>query len=67
MPTAQLKAMAKEAGVTMKEAEKCWDDARALADKVYKDKEKNGEYWGYVTIRTKMCLGIEHKPKGKKK
>ena len=59
MRTAQLKAYAKEAGKTIKEAEACWEKAKEKADKKFKMKDEH--YWAYVSISTRWCLGIEQK------
>jgi len=57
MPAAVLKKYAEQSGKTIEEAEECWNKSKERANKKYKD--KNDEYWAYVNILTKMCLGIK--------
>ncbi len=66
MPTALLKAYAKEARVSIEVAEKCWDKAKNSADNIYSNKEKDGKYWAMVNTSTRMCLHLPKHPPAKK-
>jgi hypothetical protein len=59
MPTSLLKAYAKESKKTIEEVEKCWDKSKHQADAVFKDKEKDGNYWAFVNAETRKCLGLK--------
>ena len=67
MPTKQLETWAKEAGVTIDVAEKCWENAKKQADHAYPKGEEDEHYWAYVNIRTRECLGLNKNNKTKKK
>ena len=58
MPTTLLKTYAKESGKSIEEAEKCWDKSKKQADHVFKDQEKDGQYWAFVNLHTRKCLGL---------
>lgn len=56
MPTTELKKLADEYGVSIKEAEECWNKAKSQANQVYKNDDKDPDYWGFVVNKTKLCL-----------
>lgn len=56
MPAHALASMAKEAGVSMKKAEKYWDEAKAQAAQKFKGK-KTERFWRYVMGIVKKRLG----------
>ena len=62
MPSQTLKNYAKKSGKSIKTVEKAWEDCKKFADKKFKDKEKDGEYWKLVNGCTKHKLGIDTKP-----
>jgi hypothetical protein len=70
MPSAVIKAYARESGKTVEQAEACWEKAKKKADAgLFKDKPKNGAYWGYVNNETRRCLNLpvsSSKPAAKK-
>lgn len=60
MPTPVLKVWAKEAGISIGEAEKCWNEAKEKANKKFGDEKKDSNaYWAYVNTVARIC--IDHK------
>lgn len=70
MPSSVIRAYARESGKTVVQAEACWEKAKKKADAgMFKDKPKNGAYWGYVNNETRRCLNLpvsSKKPAAKK-
>lgn len=71
MPSTVIRAYARESGKTIEQAEACWEKAKKKADAgLFKDKPKNGAYWGYVNNETRRCLNLpvssSSKPAAKK-
>lgn len=61
MPTEQLKTWAKESNKSLSEAEKCWNQAKKQADKMFPKGENDPGYWRFVNFRTRYCLDLEQK------
>mgnify|MGYP000883479196 CR=1 FL=1 len=59
MPTKTLRLWAKEAGVSIKKAEKYWADCKEEAKEYFK--ETDSEYWAYVNTCTRGKLGLLNK------
>ena len=58
MPSKVLESYAKKSGKSLQTVEKKWDECKVAADKKFKDKEKDGAYWGFVNNCTKNKLGL---------
>lgn len=65
MPTKQLKTWAKEAGITLADAEECWSKAKKQAAHAFPKAEEDSKYWSFVNIKTREC--IKEKAKNKPK
>jgi len=57
MPSNLVKSMAKKAGVSVKEAEKAWDESVEQANKKFK--KHDGRFWAYVNKTAQKKLNIE--------
>jgi len=64
MSVVALKNLAKKHGISMKKAEKKWDEAKAIVSKEYS--EDDPKYWGTVMNITKSKIKKHSKKKSKK-
>lgn len=64
MPVAALKNIAKKHGISLKKAEKKWDEAKSIVSKEYS--EDSPAYWGTVMKITKNKIKKHSKKKSKK-
>jgi len=61
MPTKVLESWAKEAGVSIKIAERYWNQCKIEAKTHFEEESEN--YWAYVNTCTRGKLGLLHKKK----
>lgn len=58
MPSSSLKALAKQAGMKLSDAEKRWNKAKQIVSKEYDYTYNDPEYWALVTTITKRMIGF---------
>lgn len=64
MPTSSIKSLAKRAKVSVKAADKKWEEAKAIVDKEYPNVEKGSDqYYQLVMAITESMLGLRKKKK----
>lgn len=60
MPAALVATLAKEKGISQKEAEKRWDNAKKITQEQTDMTESDGDkYWSYVTGVFKKSMGVK--------
>jgi hypothetical protein len=70
VPSALIKAYAKQSGRSVEHCEKIWEDNKKEADSkfhVKKDSDKDGKYWAWVNATTRHKLGLDKKTHTKHK